>query len=87
MASQAFGWEGKPWQPTPHSRLATGPGSSGGCWLGMKMGQNMTQTGLQSLFVLILVAVQYAGGQDLAGVLSALQGQAGEVLVKGDSVG
>ena len=53
----------------------------------MKMGQNMTQTGLQSLFVLILVVVQYAGGQDLAGVLSALQGQAGEVLVKGDSVG
>ena len=53
----------------------------------MKMGQNMTQTGLQSLFVLLLVAVQYVGGQDLAGVLSALQGQAGEVLVKGDSVG
>ena len=88
MVSQAAsGWEGKVWQPTPHSRLATGPGSSGGCWLGMKMGQNMTQTGLQSLLVLILVAVQYAGGQDLAGVLSALQGQAGEVLVKGDSVG
>jgi len=44
----------------------------------------MMQTGLQSLFVLLL-AVQHAGGQNLAGVLSALQGQAGEVLVKGDS--
>ena len=54
--------------------------------LGMAMGQNVIQTGLQSLFVLLL-AVQHAGGQDLAGVLSALQGQAGEVLVKGDSVG
>ena len=54
--------------------------------LGMAMGQNIIQTGLQSLFVLLL-AVQHASGQDLAGVLSALQGQAGEVLVKGDSVG
>ena len=56
----------------------------------MKMGgQNMMRTGLQSLFVLLLVvqAVQYVGGQDLSGVLSALQGQAGEVLVKGDAVG
>ena len=53
----------------------------------MKMGQNMMQTGLQRLLVLLLVPVQYVGGQDLAGVLSALQGQAGEVLVKGDSVG
>ena len=53
----------------------------------MVLGQNMIQTGLQSLFVLLLVLVQCAGGQDLAGVLSALQGQAGEVLVKGDSVG
>ena len=51
------------------------------------MGQNVIQTGLQSLFVLLLVPVQHVGGQDLAGVLSALQGQAGEVLVKGDSVG
>ena len=53
----------------------------------MNMGQNMIQTGLQSLFVLLLVPVQHVGGQDLAGVLSTLQGQAGEVLVKGDSVG
>ena len=58
-----------------------------GVMLGMAMGQNMMQTGLQSLFVLLLVLVQSAGGQDFAGVLSALQGQAGEVLVKGDSVG
>ena len=53
----------------------------------MKMERNMIQTGLQSLFVLLLVPVQHVGGQDLAGVLGALQGQAGEVLVKGDSVG
>ena len=53
----------------------------------MNMGQNMIQTGLQSLFVLLLVPVQHVGGQDLAGVLDSLQGQAGEVLVKGDSVG
>ena len=55
--------------------------------IGMKIGGKMMQTGLQSLFVLLLVLVQYVAGQDLAGVLSALQGQAGEVLVKGDSVG
>jgi len=43
----------------------------------------MLATGLQNSLFLILL-VQCAGGQDLAGVLSALQGQAGEVLVKGD---
>ena len=54
--------------------------------IGMRMGgPNMMQTGLQSLVVLLLV--QAVGGQDLAGVLTALQGQAGEVLVKGDAVG
>merc|ERR1712110_11103 len=52
---------------------------------GMKIERNMIQTGLQSLFVLLLVPVQHVGGQDLAGVLGVLQGQAGEVLVKGDS--
>ena len=45
----------------------------------------MLATGLQNSLFLILL-VQCAGGQDLAGVLSALQGQAGEVLVKGDPV-
>ena len=45
----------------------------------------MLATGLQNSLFLILL-VQCAGGQDLAGVLSALQGQAGEVLVKGDQV-
>merc|ERR1712130_458002 len=55
-------------------------------WINMG-GQNMMRTGLQSLFVLLLVvqAVQFVAGQDLSGVLSALQGQAGEVLVKGDA--
>ena len=72
----ALGWQ-------PHSRVVT---PAPGVMLGMAMGQNVIQTGLQSLFVLLL-AVQHASGQDLAGVLSALQGQAGEVLVKGDSVG
>ena len=45
----------------------------------------MLATGLQNSLFLILL-VQCVGGQDLAGVLSALQGQAGEVLVKGDPV-
>ena len=45
----------------------------------------MLATGLQNSLFLILL-VQCAGGQDLAGVLSALQGQAGEVLVKEDPV-
>ena len=45
----------------------------------------MLATGLQNSLFLILL-VQCAGGQDLAGVLSALQGQAGEVLVKGAPV-
>ena len=66
----------------PHSRVVTLLGSNWGCW---KMGQNMVQTGLRSIFMLLLVA-HCVGGQGLDGVLSALQAQAGEVLVKGDTV-
>ena len=45
----------------------------------------MLATGLQnSLFLILLVRCAWC--QDLAGMLSALQGQAGEVLVKGDPV-
>ena len=63
----------------PHSRVVTRLGSN---W---KMGQNMVQTGLRSIFILLLLA-HCVGGQGLNGVLSALQAQAGEVLVKGDTV-
>ena len=50
------------------------------------MGQNMVQTGLRSIFMLLLLVAHCVGGQGLDGVLSALQAQAGEVLVKGDTV-
>ena len=77
------------WQTLATKASLLGRHSPGviGRLFGMKIERNMIQTGLQSLFVLLLVPVQHVGGQDLAGVLGALQGQAGEVLVKGDSVG